>query len=158
MATKNRLLIVDANIPHAVVRRVANQAVNNITHTQIQWDTVVSEEGISYDAVNFGYDIVQEGFYSVSAFAQYANIPVAAGLGIEIRVNGVVNKSIIVQNVATIAGLFSCVGIAHGLFLSSGDFVDVMVYQSSGAARNLSPDGASSRVSEFAIVGLLGNF
>lgn len=148
---KQKLIIIPGFNPYSIARKAANQSIPNAAITQVLLDTLIVEDGITFNAGANNFPVYETGIYSISFSVQFA-LNNTGIRGYRIFVNGV-NRHTQTLAPASLAG--NLVGSFSSVLMQlfSNDVVDLRVFQSSGAALNIlatNPDTPSMGIIKLA--------
>lgn len=150
MSGKVRKPLLPLPLAYLNVRRVNVQAIANNLETIVQFDTVVYQRDINYNAGTFTATITNTGIYQISSCLAFA--AAAAGVReVQIWVNG--GRLYFIPAPVVVAGHsnYPYVLTSPHTYLFQGDTIQIKTYQNSGAALNL---GFSGRNPEFSVIRL----
>ena len=121
--------------PYAILRRSSNQSVPDSTTTAVVWNAedADSANGHSNSSNASRYVVPVTGVYLVAT-----SVPFEPGTGIRevnFRVNG--STSYAGQRLVYSSNITSVLTSTHLLSLSSGDYVEVIVWQNTGSSLNI---------------------
>lgn len=120
--------------------RDADQSINSSTHTAVIWTTETRDSVSGHDLVTnpSRYTAQYDGVYVVSAAVPFAAHSAACKYELWFRRNGDNNQAFNgndIQKSTTSHTL--CPSSTREIDLSTGDYIEVMVWQDSGSARNI---------------------
>jgi hypothetical protein len=128
--------------PFAKVKRAAVQSIPNASFTTVTFDNEIYDYGTMYDAGSPTRLTAREaGWYT--AVGHVGFIANATGIrGIGFQVNGVSTDGGMIF-VGAFASLDARMGVVEHLFFNVGDYIEIIIYQSSGGALNTSAAAGS---------------
>lgn len=130
-------------------RRDTNFTIGNLALVAVPFDSVVSEDGVTWDTVNKRWTAPRDGRYLVTAAVHFGTSTAGVRL-VDVTVNGA--RRALGQS-AGAAGAGVSVTVSHVVKLVTGDVVAVRAYQSSGGNLDIAGDTAGRTVASFSHLG-----
>lgn len=136
LTNTNWIVVEDGRIAHvAGMSRAAAQSINNATATKILFDTEIYDiGGIADPTTNDRFNVLRAGRYQATASWLADGVDSGELATVQIWKNGVAALEIYAYS--AVANGFPCAGAAMTLSLASGDYLEMAVYHSEGAAIN----------------------